>query len=59
MIFGFIDAAMQEMALFAACGFLLLGLSDFAIDLIWIGHIGWRRLVVYQRFDRAQADTLS
>jgi adsorption protein B len=28
---------MQELALFAAFGFLLLGLSDLAVDLIWLG----------------------
>ena len=28
---------MREAALFAACGFLLLGLGDLAVDLIWIG----------------------
>ena len=36
--------AMLELALFAACGFLLLGASDLAVDLIWIGRTLWRRL---------------
>jgi adsorption protein B len=31
------DLVMREAALFAACGFLLLGLSDLAVDLLWIG----------------------
>ena len=31
------DFVMREAALFAACGFLLLGLSDLAVDLLWIG----------------------
>lgn len=30
-------AAMRETALFAACGFLLLGLGDLLVDLIWLG----------------------
>ena len=29
--------AMREAALFAACGFLLLGLGDLLVDLIWLG----------------------
>lgn len=32
-----VDFVMREAALFAACGFLLLGLSDLAVDLLWIG----------------------
>jgi adsorption protein B len=28
---------MHEAALFAACGFLLLGVSDLLVDLIWLG----------------------
>jgi adsorption protein B len=29
---------MRETALFAASGFLLLGLSDLLVDLLWLGH---------------------
>ena len=32
-----VEIVMREAALFAACGFLLLGASDLAVDLIWIG----------------------
>jgi bacteriophage N4 adsorption protein B len=32
-----LDVVMREAALFAACGFLLFGLSDLAVDLLWIG----------------------
>ncbi len=32
-----VEFVMREAALFAACGFLLLGASDLAVDLIWIG----------------------
>jgi adsorption protein B len=35
-LFGGIDFAMREAALFAATGFVLLGLGDVAVDLIWI-----------------------
>src|SRR6218665_1388089 len=34
---------MREAALFAACGFLLLGLSDLLVDLIWLGLRLFRR----------------
>lgn len=43
-LFGGIEIAMRETALFAAVGFLLLGLSDLAIDFIWIGRALRRRL---------------
>jgi adsorption protein B len=38
------DLVMREAALFAACGFLLLGLSDLAVDLLWIGLLVAGRL---------------
>jgi adsorption protein B len=50
---------MHEAALFAACGFLLLGFSDLAVDIIWILRTIWRRETVYRRFDRACADSLA
>jgi adsorption protein B len=37
VLFGGADFLMREAALFAATGFLVLGLSDLAVDLIWIG----------------------
>lgn len=37
------ELAMRETALFAACGFLLLGAGDLAVDLIWIGRTLKRR----------------
>lgn len=36
-LFGGVDFIMREAALFAATGFLVLGLSDLAVDLLWIG----------------------
>jgi adsorption protein B len=35
-LFEAVELVMRECALFAACGFLILGLSDLAVDLIWI-----------------------
>jgi adsorption protein B len=36
-LFGGLDFIMREAALFAATGFLVLGLSDLAVDLVWLG----------------------
>ena len=36
-LFGGLDFIMREAALFAAAEFLVLGLSDLAVDLLWIG----------------------
>jgi adsorption protein B len=51
-----LDLIMREVALFAACGFLLLGISDLAVDFIWIGRTAWRRLIVRRP---ARAETLA
>src|SRR3712207_3363060 len=37
-LFGGVDFIMREAALFAATGFLVLGLGDLAVDLLWLGH---------------------
>jgi adsorption protein B len=57
-VFGLIEFALRETSLFAACGFLLLGASDLAVDAIWICRTCWRRATVYRRFTRARADRL-
>ncbi|HYG46384.1 MAG TPA: glycosyl transferase family protein [Allosphingosinicella sp.] len=36
-LFGAADFIMREAALFAATGFLVLGLSDLAVDFLWLG----------------------
>jgi len=36
LLFGGLEIIMREAGLFAAAGFLLLGLSDLAVDLIWL-----------------------
>lgn len=50
-----ISFAQHELMLFAASGFLLLGLSDLLVDLIWIARSLRRKLA---SFVRASADTL-
>ncbi|HEX8511483.1 MAG TPA: glycosyl transferase family protein, partial [Allosphingosinicella sp.] len=37
-LFSGMDFIMREAALFAAAGFLVLGLSDLAVDLIWLAY---------------------
>lgn len=51
--------AAHELALFAACGFLLGGIDDLMIDLIWIGRTLWRRYAIYRHHPRANAATLA
>ncbi len=48
----------RELMLFAAVGFLVGGLSDLFLDLIWIGRVLWRRATVYRRHERAAVSTL-
>ena len=44
LFFASLGFVMHEALLFAACGFLLLGASDLAVDAIWIGKTLKRRL---------------
>ncbi len=44
LFFAAFEFAMREAALFAACGFILLGAGDVAVDLIWLGLRFSRRL---------------
>lgn len=34
----------HELALFAAIAFLIGGIDDLAVDLLWLGRAGWRRI---------------
>lgn len=57
-LFGSIVAIERELALFAMAGFLIGGIDDLSIDLIWIARSLWRRLFVYSRHRRADAGRL-
>lgn len=57
-LLGALHIAMREAALFAALGFLLLGVGDLLIDLIWIVRTLARRLTIYRNHPRACAATL-
>lgn len=52
-------AALHELALFAAAGFLVGGADELVVDLIWIVRALWRRLAIYSRYPRASADMLA
>jgi adsorption protein B len=44
-----------ELALFAGVGFLLFGLNDLIVDLIYFGRRIWRASTVYTRYRRTYA----
>lgn len=56
---GWAGAAAHELVLFAAILFLIGGLDDLLLDLIWIGNQFWRGLTVYRRYPRASLATLA
>ncbi len=54
-----VGIVVRELAVFAAIGFLLGGLDDLVIDLIWIGRTTWRAATIYTHHPRADAATLA
>lgn len=52
------DLVARELMLFAAVGFLVGGISDLALDLIWIGRSLWRRATIYRSYARVTTKTL-
>ncbi len=49
---------LAEAALLLAVLFLISGSDDLAIDLIWLGRSFWRRLTIYRRHPRADAQSV-
>jgi adsorption protein B len=47
-----------ELALFAGVGFLLFGINDLVVDIIYFVRAAWRGLAVYSRYPRAFASDL-
>ncbi|MBS0285149.1 MAG: glycosyltransferase, partial [Proteobacteria bacterium] len=43
ILLEWIDAATREMTLFAAAGFLIGGIDDLLVDLVWLVRRAWRR----------------
>ena len=59
MIFAeILSRVAAELALFAGVGFLLFGINDLAVDLVYLTRSGWRSLAVYSRYPRAFASGL-
>lgn len=56
---GWFVFAAHELMLFAVVGFLIGGIDDLLIDMIWIIRSLWRRLFVYTRHDRVDVRTLA
>lgn len=52
-------AVHRELILFAVAGFLIGGVDDLLIDLIWLGRTLWRRGFVYRRHARAAASSIT
>jgi adsorption protein B len=50
-----LSRAAAELALFAGVGFLLFGINDIFVDLIYFLRALWRRLTVYSRNPRFYA----
>jgi adsorption protein B len=50
-----VSRAAAELALFAGAGFLLFGLNDVLVDLIYFGRRIWRAARVYSRYPRTFA----
>jgi len=48
----------EELALFAAVGFLIVALNDLAVDLIYFTRRLWRSLAIYSRYPRSFAQTM-
>jgi hypothetical protein len=59
-LFAFILTELTaELALFAAVGFLLFGIDDLIVDLIYFMRRGWRAAVVYSRHPKMFAGDMA
>jgi len=54
-----LDVSAREMMLFAAVGFLISGIDDLFVDLLWLGRSLWRRLVIFQKYSPATINSLA
>ena len=51
-----LSRAAAELALFAGVGFLLFGINDVLVDLIYFSRAAWRSMTVYRRHARFYAN---
>ena len=49
----------RELILFASVGFLIGGVDELVVDMLWLARATWRRLFIYSRHTRATAETLT
>jgi adsorption protein B len=49
----------RELILFASVGFLIGGLDELLIDILWLVRISWRQVFVYKRHARATSGSLT
>lgn len=56
---AFVHVAFAELALFASVCFVIAGMDELVVDLIWLGRTLWRRLTVYTRHTRTYACDLA
>ena len=53
-----LSRAAAELALFAGVGFLLFGINDLLVDILYFARAAWRGLAIYSRYPRAFASEL-
>lgn len=54
-----LSVAVYELTLFAVIGFIVGGVDDLIVDMIWLVRSLWRRVFVYPFHHRANAGTLA
>jgi bacteriophage N4 adsorption protein B len=57
-IFAFLFTLREELLLFSAFWFVVGGVDDLVVDMIWIGRGGWRRITRYRRTAPMRASEL-
>ena len=58
-VWALLTVALRELTLFAAVGFLIGGIDDLIIDLLWLWRALWRRVAIHSHYARATADSLA
>jgi bacteriophage N4 adsorption protein B len=58
-MWGILSFVTNELALFAGVGFLIGGVDELLIDVIWLGRTFWRRMTIYKRHPRANSLSLA
>ena len=59
IIGGWLTGFYYEILLIALCGFLVGGIDDLLVDIIWIFRALWRSIWVFSKVDRVTVETLA